>query len=240
MILIDFGCALEVEEDTVYKDIVGTPYYLAPESASKVTKRTGVTLKKSDVWSVGVIAYILLTGRPPFNGDSTAAIFHSTLTRPLRFPTDIRLSKEFKDFARRALRKPAKKRLSVDEALKHPWVQGEGASDQQISKDVLKCLKQFNYQSKLKKQVSKLLATNMGVQPRRKIFEHFEKLDKDKNGRLDLHEVKKLVMELAGGEGKKSEEEAETEAKEIMKVADIDGGGYLDFDEFATIWQRKL
>eukprot|EP00497_Spongosphaera_streptacantha_P002063 TRINITY_DN264_c0_g2_i2.p1 TRINITY_DN264_c0_g2~~TRINITY_DN264_c0_g2_i2.p1 ORF type:complete len:251 (-),score=80.70 TRINITY_DN264_c0_g2_i2:273-914(-) len=78
MVLIDFGCAKVVDDNEAYKDLVGTPYYLAPESAAghKYT-RTGTVLKASDVWSIGVIAYVLMTGRPPFNGRSNNQYFLS-------------------------------------------------------------------------------------------------------------------------------------------------------------------
>merc|ERR1719499_1465854 len=68
MILVDFGCAKIVDRKKVYSDIVGTPYYLAPESASKRARRTGSILMASDVWAVGIIAYVMMTGEPPFSG----------------------------------------------------------------------------------------------------------------------------------------------------------------------------
>jgi len=63
LVIIDFGDAKIVDEEEVYEDFVGTAFYLSPES---VRKRKGWELKKSDVWTIGVIAYVLLTGRPPF------------------------------------------------------------------------------------------------------------------------------------------------------------------------------
>ncbi|ETO17520.1 hypothetical protein RFI_19801, partial [Reticulomyxa filosa] len=84
IVLIDFGCAKEVEDDRVYEDLVGTVYYLAPELASQKSEVpiTGLVLKSADIWSIGVIAYVMLTGRPPFGGNSTEEIFQKIVNDP--------------------------------------------------------------------------------------------------------------------------------------------------------------
>jgi len=238
MILIDFGCALKVDPEKEYKDLVGTPYYLAPESAAKRSQRTGEILKRSDVWAVGVIAYIMLTGTPPFKGRKTQDILEEILTKPVSFQPRRKLSHGFKDFVRKTLKKPPKKRYSTDQALKHPWVTGETASDDVTEEDVLKCLKQYSYQSKLKKLVSRLLAENMGDQPKKKIKEQFDKLDVNGDGSLDKTELQKLLRTL----GQTQEDDIPEEAEKMIMEADATGtqDGEIDFEEFATIWQRKL
>merc|ERR1719189_1154341 len=125
MVLIDFGCAKEVKDSTEYKDLVGTPYYLAPESAAGHKYiRTGTVLKCSDVWSIGVIAYVLMTGRPPFNGHSNTEIFSSIIKKPLKFPASVKLSKPFIEFCQHMLKKSPKRRMKLEDALKHKWVTG--------------------------------------------------------------------------------------------------------------------
>lgn len=62
--IIDFGTSLLIEEGDIIKEKLGTPYYIAPE----VLKKKYTT--KCDIWSCGVIAYIVLCGKPPFNGDT--------------------------------------------------------------------------------------------------------------------------------------------------------------------------
>lgn len=235
MILIDFGCALKVEMKTEYKDLVGTPYYLAPESAAKRSTRTGEVLCKSDLWAVGVIAYIMLTGQTPFKGRRHADILAEILTKPVTFPKTVKLSDPFKDFVRKVLKKPPTRRITVDEALSHKWVSGDANSDESIHKEVLKCLKQFNYQTMLKKKVSNLLADNMGQEPRAKIKGHFDKLDKSNDGFLDQDELMILLVKLGS-----SDEDAKGEAQRMMEQADSGSDGKIDFEEFAAIWQRKL
>jgi len=236
MVLIDFGCAKIVEEETVYKDLVGTPYYLAPESAAGGRYvRTGSILKSSDLWSIGVITYVLMTGRPPFNGTSNKEIFSHIIKRPLRFPPKVSLSKPFVDFCQKILKKSPKRRMRMEDAINHPWVQGVDAPDKKISEDVIRVLKQFNRQSKLKKAITKILAAHMGKEPKRKITEHFNRLDKDGDGALSARELSILLMDM-GYTGAKAMEEAK---KMIASTTDNDSG-LIEFNEFAAIWQRKL
>merc|ERR1719150_1109191 len=152
MVLIDFGCAKVVKDTTEYKDLVGTPYYLAPESAAGHKYiRTGAVLKSSDIWSIGVIAYVLMTGRPPFNGHSNTEIFSSIIKKPLKFPAQVKVSDHFIDFCQKMLKKSPKRRMNMKDALDHVWIKGDVATNEKISPDVIRVLRQFNQQSKLKK-----------------------------------------------------------------------------------------
>jgi len=236
MVLIDFGCAKIVDDDTPYKDLVGTPYYLAPESAvGHKYIRTGKVLKSSDVWSIGVIAYVMLTGRPPFNGQSNTEIFQSIIKKPLKFPSKIKLSKPFIEFCELMLKKSPKRRIKLEDALAHRWVQGKNTSNEKVSEDVIRVLRQFNQQSKLKKAITKTLASNMGSEPEKKIKEHFDRLDKNGDNALDADELSLLLMDMGF-----SKNQAQLEAKKIIKSTDDDGSGEIEFNEFAQIWQRKL
>jgi len=236
LVLIDFGCGQRVKDDLEYRDLVGTPYYLAPESAAgEKYIRTGAVLKSSDIWAVGVIAYVMLTGRPPFDGRSNVEIFQRILKNPVKFPPNVKISKLFIDFCLHILKKSPKRRIKLQEALAHPWVQGKSTSTVKISADVMRVLRQFNWQSKLKKAVTRRLAENMGEKPERKIREQFFKLDKNNDGGIDLSELSVLLTNMGFTKAR-----AEEEAKKIMATSDVDGSGLIEFVEFAQIWQRKL
>lgn len=235
MVLIDFGCAKEVEDLTEYKDLVGTPYYLAPESAAGHKYiRTGAVLKSSDIWSIGVIAFVLMTGRPPFNGHSNTEIFSSIIKKPLKFPHQVKLSTPFVNFCQNMLKKSPKRRYNLKKALGDAWLTGD-AKEEPISDDVLRVLKQFNKQSKLKKAITKTLSLHMGAEPQKKIKAHFDRLDKDKNGALDIGELTQLLLDMGV-----KQKDAEEQAQEMMDHSDEDGNGEINFKEFAMIWQRKL
>jgi len=236
MVLIDFGCAKQVEDTTPYKDLVGTPYYLAPESAvGHKYIRTGLVLKSSDVWSIGVIAYVMLTGRPPFNGQTNTDIFQNIIKKPLKFPHKVKLSKNFIEFCQLMLKKSPKRRMKLDKALEHPWVQGKNTSNAKVAEDVIRVLRQFNQQSKLKKAITKTLATNMGSEPQKKIREQFDRLDKNGDGALDANELSLLLIDMGF-----TKNQAHSEATKIIESTDADDSGEIEFNEFAQIWQRKL
>jgi len=114
-------------------------------------------------------------------------------------------------------------------------VLGEKSTDEAISKDVIKVLRQFNKQSQLKKAITKILAENMSEKPSKKIEEHFKNLDKDGNGKLDNEELCLLLMDIGMTKTK-----AKEEATAMIKQCDSDRSGYIEMNEFLTIWQRKM
>jgi len=121
--LIDFGSAVHASNSSEkHQEIAGTPYYMSPE-AVRNTQRTGDQLKATDMWSVGVITYVLLCGKPPFGGKTTKDIFGKILTGKLSWPKDSQWSDDLKDFLRRCITRNLKKRIDVNTALKHKWFQ---------------------------------------------------------------------------------------------------------------------
>ncbi|XP_057959685.1 phosphoenolpyruvate carboxylase kinase 1-like [Malania oleifera] len=117
--LADFGSAELFREGELMSGIVGTPYYVAPE----VLLGRDYS-EKVDVWSVGVILYIMLSGLPPFYGDSVPEIFEAVLRANLRFPSRLfhSVSPAAKDLLRRMLCKDVSKRFSAEQVLRHPWM----------------------------------------------------------------------------------------------------------------------
>ncbi|CAI9091475.1 OLC1v1026514C1 [Oldenlandia corymbosa var. corymbosa] len=119
--LADFGSAewFGLNENRTMEGIVGTPYYVAPE-----VLRGRDYNEKVDVWSAGVILYIMLSGVPPFYGDTPSETFEAVLRGNLRFPPKLfrSVSPEAKDLCRKMLCKDAYRRFSADQVLRHPWV----------------------------------------------------------------------------------------------------------------------
>uniref|UniRef100_A0A7S4I9P5 non-specific serine/threonine protein kinase n=1 Tax=Odontella aurita TaxID=265563 RepID=A0A7S4I9P5_9STRA len=133
--MIDFGYAVRhvsAEEDGPLREDVGTPLYMAPEVLHRDYDRS------CDVWSVGIIAYTLLAGYPPFNGPNDEDIYDAVRGGRFRFlGTDWDdISLDAKDFVCRVLKKDPKLRISAVEASRHGWVrkfaapvEEEGTSD---------------------------------------------------------------------------------------------------------------
>jgi len=125
--VIDFGFAQRVDPMYVCCDFVGTLYCAAPESAYC---RNGEALKKSDVWAIGVICFMLVTGRPPFNGPTQSEMVEQIMNYRdvLRFPDGVNISEQCKDFLHCLLRCDVGSRLSAEEALCHQWIAKGGAA----------------------------------------------------------------------------------------------------------------
>jgi len=134
ILLVDFGCARIVYDNVKYRKAFGTPYFLAPEVVPRRRYTcTGHTLKLSDVWSIGVIAYALVVGNVPFSGDSVKDIFESILKKPLTFPEGgINLSKSFVNFCESLLRKSPNRRLNIEEALNHDWLKNTSEPSKKV------------------------------------------------------------------------------------------------------------
>lgn len=110
----DFGSAGFFGEGRGMEGLVGTPYYVAPEVVAG-----RVYGEKVDVWSAGVILYIMLAGIPPFGGESAVQVFEQVLRGSLRFPPSLfrNISSNAKDLLRRMIHRDVSRRFSADQVL---------------------------------------------------------------------------------------------------------------------------
>jgi len=120
--IIDFGGAARVPSDgSKLTDWCGQPHYVSPEVLSDEGYTTSV-----DIWAFGIVLYIILSGRPPFDDDDISLLFGLILECDLRFPADQwgRTSREAKTFVSGFLVVDPAKRFQIKEALAHPWLRG--------------------------------------------------------------------------------------------------------------------
>jgi len=124
----DFGSAewFGMNERGMMSGVVGTPYYVAPEVLSGREYN-----EKVDIWSAGVILYVMLAGVPPFYGETPADTFEAVLRGNLRFPPkNFRsVSPEAKDLLRKMLCKDVSRRFSAEQVQRHPWVISRSMAD---------------------------------------------------------------------------------------------------------------
>ncbi len=113
--LIDFGLAINSKKD---KNDVGTPYYMALEMIE------GISCPQSDIWSVGVIVYLMLTRKHPFYAKEGEDLFYKIKNDELDLkPLDKgKISDEDKDFIKKCLNKDYNKRMTTPQVLKHEWI----------------------------------------------------------------------------------------------------------------------
>ncbi|CAN6478577.1 unnamed protein product [Victoria cruziana] len=144
---IDFGLSDFVKPEDRLNDIVGSAYYVAPE----VLHRSYST--EADVWSIGVIAYILLCGSRPFWARTESGIFRAVLKADPSFdePPWPSLSSDAKDFVKRLLNKDLRKRMSASQALSHPWIRNYNNAKVPLDILVFKLIKVYLRSSSLRK-----------------------------------------------------------------------------------------
>ncbi|XP_044472739.1 calcium-dependent protein kinase 2-like isoform X2 [Mangifera indica] len=225
----DFGLSVFIEEGKVYRDIVGSAYYVAPEV---LRRRYG---KEADVWSAGVMLYILLSGVPPFWAETEKGIFDAILQGEIDFESKPwpNISSSAKDLVRRMLTADPKKRITSAEVLEHPWIrEGGNASDKPIDSAVLSRMKQFRAMNKLKKLALKVIAENLSNDEIQGFKSMFKNLDTDNSGTITYDELKEGLARL----GSKLTED---EVKQLMEAADVDGDGTIDYIEFITATMHR-
>jgi len=236
--IIDFGTSLVVDEGKKLDEKLGTPYYIAPEV---LAKNYG---QKCDIWSCGVITYIVLSGIPPFNGASDQEIMKKVKIGKFGFTDPIwnNISDQAKDFITQLLTKDQNKRPTAEQALKHPWIeQANALTKENVSNDVamsaLTNLQNFNAQSKLKQATYAFIASQLlSKQEKEQIDKVFRAMDLNGDGKLQKDEIKKGYAEFFG------RHLTDQEVDELFNKVDADGSGEIEYSEFvvATLNEKNL
>eukprot|EP00930_Biecheleria_cincta_P018147 TRINITY_DN1422_c0_g2_i1.p1 TRINITY_DN1422_c0_g2~~TRINITY_DN1422_c0_g2_i1.p1 ORF type:complete len:474 (+),score=104.49 TRINITY_DN1422_c0_g2_i1:286-1707(+) len=230
--VIDFGLAKHHPPgDAPLKTKAGTPYYVAPE----VLK--GQYGEKCDIWSIGVVAYILLCGFPPFSGDTDSQILKAVKKGAFDFPSPEwdNISKEAKDFIRKMLVLDVSARSSAEQLLEDEWLRKSlsGETVGTLNLKIGENLRKFSGMSKLKKVALTLIAQQLDDAKIQDLKNTFSALDKNKDGTL-------TIKEITDGMSKHSLEMPADMADALQRV-DTDGSGVIDYTEFiaATLEQSR-
>ncbi|KAG1367726.1 calcium-dependent protein kinase 1 [Cocos nucifera] len=220
----DFGLSVFFKPGEVFKDIVGSAYYVAPEV---LRQSYG---PEADIWSAGVILYILLSGVPPFWAENEQGIFDAVLRGHIDFSSEPwpSISSGAKELVKKMLRQDPKERLTAGQILNHLWIREDGeASDKPLDITVLTRMKQFRAMNKLKKVALKVIAESLSEEEIKGLKEMFKSMDTDNSGTITFEELKAGLPKL----GTKI---SESEVRQLMEAADVDGNGTIDYIEFIT------
>lgn len=219
----DFGNSIIFNPDKRLSGCFGSAYYLAPEIF------TDSYNEKCDIWSAGIILYIMLTGRPPYPGRSNEAILNCVRDSPLKITAlnTMGLSPNAVDMLKSLLRLNMNLRPSAKEAIQHPWITNNRQGKSENIELALQNLRDFNCNSKLREAVHVYIASQISSHQDLKFFKKcFQEIDKNGDGRITKDE---LFEEYSK---RMSKEEAEKISYEIVNRLDQDEDGNIDYTEF--------
>eukprot|EP00485_Elphidium_margaritaceum_P001327 CAMPEP_0202701572 /NCGR_PEP_ID=MMETSP1385-20130828/14648_1 /ASSEMBLY_ACC=CAM_ASM_000861 /TAXON_ID=933848 /ORGANISM="Elphidium margaritaceum" /LENGTH=484 /DNA_ID=CAMNT_0049359023 /DNA_START=15 /DNA_END=1469 /DNA_ORIENTATION=- len=223
LVLIDFGDAARVEDHEIYTEFVGTIFYLPPEISRH---RHGWEMKKSDMWTIGVIAYVLVTGKPPFFGGDNKAIVDKIRRGQFSWPSKIKLSSTCKSFIKSLLMLDCHKRASPELALQHPFLSGR-ASDENLGDQYFEHVGDFYSGNVLKKILVNNMIVGMDREEKKILVRAFKAIDTDGSGYIEKPEIV-AYLKRSG----KSPEEADYTAQQMMSVMDPKDTGRISLQDF--------
>lgn len=223
MKLIDFGLSDFIRPDERLNDIVGSAYYVAPEVLHRSYSM------EADMWSIGVITYILLCGSRPFWARTESGIFRSVLRADPNFddsPWPV-VSPEAKDFVKRLLNKDYRKRMTAAQALTHPWLRDEQT---QIPLDMLiyKLVKSYVRASPLKHAALRALSKALPEDALLYLKLQFKLLEPSADGLISLENFRVALMRNA------TEAVKESKVLDILKLMEPLLYRRMDFGEFCA------
>ena len=224
--IIDFGTSGKLKNGEMFNLNVGTPLYISPEVLQNKYN------EKCDIWSCGVIMYMMLSGQPPFKGDNDEEIYHSIKEGKFSFDDEIwdEISSDAKNLIKHLLIKDINKRYSAKQALNHPWIikrRRNKIIDKKKLNEIITNIK--NYSAKLKLQQLTLayivhnLTSKEDCDFLREVFIIF---DESGSGKLTKDQLIKGLNTVL------TQEEAEKEVNRLMSIIDVDGNGFIEYEEF--------
>ena len=231
--IVDFGLSQNINYNKTLSSKVGTAYYVPPEILA------GKYNEKCDIWSAGVILYILLSGEPPFNDSNDNLIYAKIKKFDFSFPDNKwkNISKEAKDLLSKMIVKEDS-RLSASQVLEHPWfnlLKGEKISLQNLNFGKQNFFKEYSESNLLKKIMLLYIASKLEESEILDLKTLFKAFDKDNNGQIDYKEFEKGLMEL------NSDDLNQQEIKKWFDEIDVDHSGKIDYTEFiAASLERRV
>ena len=238
--ICDFGTSKIFEKGMTQRTAFGSPYYSAPEVFQKNYT------EKCDIWSCGVILYILLSARPPFGGENDEEIIENVQQGriDLSSPPFNKASKACLDLLQKLLTIDPKQRISAQEALNHKWFRDNTSKelyntikDQRTIKSLIRNLKTYKRDSIIQEVALAYLVHNFPqmkeVVTANKLF---NQIDADGDGKINKTDL------LKGLRTKTESRALEKDIDRIYRNIDMDNNGYIEYEEFvrAAVSKEKF
>ena len=227
--IIDFGTAKIFEKNKKEKDVVGSSYYIAPEVLQQNYN------EKCDTWSVGVILYMMLVGRAPFDGkdDEEIILKINSADYNSKEPKLMKHSPEVRDLVSKLLQKDTDKRYSAREAIAHPWFQKYGGRSlysnfkREEIEPYINNLFNYYFNSKIQQLVIAFLVHNLPNDDSTitvlKLFRHFNKSGSCKLTKEEL---------MNGLYDYRNKNEVDKVVDHLFRLLDGDNNGFIEYEEF--------
>jgi len=230
--VIDFGLACKFAVNQVLTTKAGTPYYVAPQVLA------GKYDQSSDLWSLGVIMYVVLCGYPPFYGETDADVLAKVRLGNFSFnAADWKsISEDAKNLIRMLLKMNPRDRYTAEQALNHVWVRNKAPKSGNVAlqSSLMDNLRGFRSQNKLKKAALHVIASQLGESQIKALRDTFMALDENGDGLLTVNEMKE-------GLNRCGLKEIPPDLQQIMEEVDSDGSGVIDYTEFlAATLDKKV
>ena len=226
----DFGTSKMFEKGIVERRVVGSSYYIAPEVLNKSYN------EKCDIWSCGVIMYILLSQRPPFGGKDDYEIMETVKTGKydLSSPPFDKISDSAKDLIQKCLTMDSNKRITAEEAINHPWFKTNQSKelfnkvkDTNIIKELIENLKRYKRTSVIQETALAYLVRHFPhIKDVVNACKIFNQIDNDDDGRITKDELFKGINALY------QSSTLQKDIDEIFKNLDMDNDGFIGYEEF--------
>ena len=234
--IIDFGASVLMKGGKKISFRFGTPYYIAPEVLQQSYD------EKCDIWSIGIILYLLLTGSVPFDGENDEEIWKKIISEEINYSSSKfkSLSKESKDLLKKLLVKNPDKRISASEALEHIWIKKYAPHtkvNRVFCRKIFNNLKNFEEKSQFSAAVVTFITNYMMNDDELKLLKKlFFELDIKGKGVITKEDLFRGMNE--NFDHKITKEEVDL----IFSKIDYDNNGTISFDEFlkAAIDKQKL
>jgi len=221
--LIDFGLANKFGSkfDTRMNTVVGTPYYIAPEVL------TGQYGFQCDIWSVGVIMYMLLSGKPPFEGRSSNEIFKKILTNGPKFKARVwdEVSAEAKQLITVMLSRVPTSRPTASDILKSHWFYSTAGAVIKVEPDILEALINYKSETRFKKEALAVIVKNLSFGEIQELKDAFVAIDTENTGDLTFSEIEQAMRN-------QGYTLACDKIQSIMNYAGINSKGRINYSDF--------